>query len=144
MLDSFFPLKCSWLQCCANFCCTAKWFNYIYIHILFHYLFHYSLSQDIEYGFLCYTVGTCLSNLCIYFPQWLSDKESACNAGATGDVGSILRSGKSPGEGYGNPLQCYYLENPMDREQAIVHSAAKSWTWLKWLSTYTPTHTCIY
>ena len=36
-------------------------------------------------------------------------KESACNAG---DLGSIPGSGRSPGEGHGNPLQCSCLENP--------------------------------
>ena len=40
-------------------------------------------------------------------------KECACKAG---DLGSIPGSGKSPGEGYGNPLQYSCLENPMDRE----------------------------
>ena len=39
-------------------------------------------------------------------------KESACNVG---DPGSITRSGRSPGEGHGNPLQCSWLENFMDR-----------------------------
>ena len=29
---------------------------YIYIYILFHILFHYTLSQDIEYSPLCYTL----------------------------------------------------------------------------------------
>ena len=44
---------------------------------------------------------------------WGSDgKESACNAG---DMGSIPGSGRSPGEGNGNPLQYSCLENPMDR-----------------------------
>ena len=38
-------------------------------------------------------------------------KESACNAG---DPGSILGSGRSPGGGNGNPLQCSCLENPRD------------------------------
>ena len=38
-------------------------------------------------------------------------KESACNAG---DLGSIPGSGSSPGEGNGNPLQYYCLENPKD------------------------------
>ena len=35
-----------------------------------------------------------------------------------------------PGEGNGNPLQYYCLENPMDRGawQAIVHGVTKSWT----------------
>ena len=40
------------------------------------------------------------------------DKESACNVG---DPGLIPRSGRSPGEGHGNPLQYSCLENPMDR-----------------------------
>ena len=31
-----------------------------------------------------------------------------------GDRSSIPGSGRSPGEGNGNPLQCYCLENPMD------------------------------
>ena len=38
-------------------------------------------------------------------------KASASNAG---DPGSIPGSGRSPGEGNGNPLQCSCLENPMD------------------------------
>ena len=38
-------------------------------------------------------------------------KESAFNAG---DPGSIPGSGRSPGEGNGNPLQYSCLENPMD------------------------------
>jgi len=42
----------------------------------------------------------------------LLGKESACSAG---DLGSIPRLGKSPGEGNGNPLQYHCLENPMDR-----------------------------
>ena len=38
--------------------------------------------------------------------------ESACSAG---DLGLILGSGRSPGEGNGNPLQYACLENPIDR-----------------------------
>ena len=49
-------------------------------------------------------------------PWWLSSKETTCNAGDTGDVGSIPGSGRSPGEGNGNPLQYSCLENSMDRE----------------------------
>ena len=48
-------------------------------------------------------------------PCWLSSKEFTCHAGATGDVGSIPESGRSPGEGNGYPLQYSYLENSMDR-----------------------------
>ena len=42
----------------------------------------------------------------------LGDKVSVYNVG---DPGSIPRLGRSPGEGNGNPLQYYCLENPMDR-----------------------------
>ena len=42
-----------------------------------------------------------------------------------GDLGSIPESGRSPGEGNGNPLQHSCLENPMDGE---VHGVAKSQT----------------
>ena len=49
-------------------------------------------------------------------------KVSACKAG------SISGSGRSPGEGNGNPLQYSRLENPKDRGtwQATVHGVAES------------------
>ena len=52
------------------------------------------------------------------------------NAGDAGDLGSISRSGRSPGVGNGNPLQYSSLENPMNREvwRAAVHEIAKSQT----------------
>ena len=61
------------------------------------------------------------------FPGGLGGKESACNAG---DLGSILRLGRSPGEGNGNPLQYSCLNNFMDRgaKQTTVHGLAKSRT----------------
>jgi len=45
-------------------------------------------------------------------PWWLNGKESVCN---TADTGSIPRLGISPEEGNGNPLQYFFLGNPMDR-----------------------------
>ena len=52
-------------------------------------------------------------------------KESARSAGA---LGSIPGSGRSPGQGNGNPLQYSCLENSMDRGVwwAIVPGVAKS------------------
>ena len=47
------------------------------------------------------------------FPGGSEVKASASNAG---DLGSIPGSGRSPGEGNGNPLQYSCLENPMDGE----------------------------
>ena len=54
-------------------------------------------------------------------------------AGDVRDAGSIPRSGRSPGGGHGNPLQCSCLENPMDRGAwwATVHRVAKNRTELK-------------
>ena len=61
-------------------------------------------------------------------PWWLSSKESTCSAADTGDVGSMPRSGRSPGWGNGNPLQYSCLENPKDRgdRQATVHGVVES------------------
>ena len=51
-------------------------------------------------------------------------KESACSAG---DPGLIPGSERSPGEGYGYPLQYTCLENPLDRGAwwATVHEVAE-------------------
>jgi len=46
-------------------------------------------------------------------PWWLSGKELATNAG---DMGLIPGSGRSPGEGNGNPLQYFCLGNAMNSE----------------------------
>ena len=53
------------------------------------------------------------------------------------DVGLIPGSGRSPGEGNGNPLQYSYLENPKDRGvwQVTIHRVTKSRTLLEQLST---------
>ena len=47
------------------------------------------------------------------FPDSSVGKESACNAG---DQGWIPGSGRSPGEGNGNPFQYSYLENSLTEE----------------------------
>ena len=58
------------------------------------------------------------------------------NAGDVREVGSIPRSGRSPGGGHSNPLQYSCLENLMDRGNwwATVHRVTKSWTRPKQLS----------
>ena len=77
-----------------------------------------------------------MSSKCL--PGGTNGKESACQARG---VGSIPGSGRSPGEGNGNPLQYSCLENPTDREawQVAVHRVTKSWIQLKWLGTHTCT-----
>ena len=61
------------------------------------------------------------------FPGGSGGEESTCSAG---DLGSVLGSGRSPGEENGNPLLYSCLENPMDRGawQAAVHGSTKSQT----------------
>ena len=44
----------------------------------------------------------------------LEGSDGKASGYSAGDPGSIPRSGRSPGEGNGNPLQCSCLENPMD------------------------------
>ena len=71
------------------------------------------------------------------FPGGSDSKESACRGG---DMGLIPGSGRSPGEGNGNPLQYPCLGNPMDGGawKATVHGVVKSWTQL---SDFTFLHT---
>ena len=68
-------------------------------------------------------------------------KESICDAGDTGDLGSITGLGRSPGEGHSNPLQYFCLENPMHRgpgwdtvrgvaESDTEHACTHSTVWL--------------
>ena len=69
------------------------------------------------------------------FPRWLSSRESTCNAGATGNMGSIPGLGRHPGREHANPLQYSCPENPMDRgawrgqdmDVNVVHRVTESW-----------------
>ena len=55
-------------------------------------------------------------------------KNLPVNAGDMRDSGLIPGSGRSPGRGHGNPLQCFCVQYPTDRGawRAIVHRAAES------------------
>ena len=66
------------------------------------------------------------------FPSGTVVKSLLASAGASRDSGLIPGSGRSPGVGNGNPLQCSCLENLMDRGawRATVHRVAKSQTQL--------------
>ena len=75
------------------------------------------------YIYVCVCVCVCVY---IYMPPWyLRSKEPACSAG---DAGSILGSGRSPGEGNGSPLQYSCVGNPVDRGAwwATVYWVTKS------------------
>ena len=62
-------------------------------------------------------------------------KNSPANAGDMRDTSLIPGSGRSPGEGHGNPLQYSCLENPMDKEICQATGPIESQTQLKQLST---------
>ena len=68
------------------------------------------------------------------FPGNSDGKESACNAG---NLDLIPGSGRSPGEGNGNPLQYSCLGNSMDRGawRATVHGVPKESDTTEQLST---------
>ena len=84
--------------------------------------------------YVCMCVCVCVC-VCVFmyiyiymagFPCSSVGKEPACNAG---DLGSIPESGRSLGEGNGNPLQYSCLENPIDRSLAGYSPwCRKSWT----------------
>ena len=104
--------------------------------------FSFSISPSSEYsglisfwidGFDVLAVSRVFSSTTVQKPQFFGvqpsfggsyGKESACNAG---HPRSIPGSGRSPGEGNGNPLQYSCLENPMNRGdwRATVHGVAK-------------------
>ena len=81
--------------------------------------------SDQSHGVITLTLFMVYSLFKLSFPGALDGKESACNLG---DLGSIPGSGRSPGEGNGNPLQYSCLGNPMDRGTwwATVHWVTKS------------------
>ena len=60
-------------------------------------------------------------------------KNPPAKAGDIRNEGSIPGSGRSPGEGNGNPLQYSCLGNPMHREawRATVHGVTESQTQLR-------------
>ena len=65
-------------------------------------------------------------------PDGSAGKESACNAGNTGDGGLIPGSGRPPGGGNSNPLQYSCLKKSTNRGAwwTTVQRISKSWTQL--------------
>ena len=57
--------------------------------------------------------------ICTGFPGGSDGKESACNSG---DLGLIPGSGRSPGEGNGDPFQQSCLENSMVKRSLVGYS----------------------
>ena len=81
--------------------------------------------ENMNYKFASFLLSTGL-------PQCFVGKESTCNAGDTGDMGSVPGSGRSAGGGHGSSVQYFGLENPMARGVwwASVQMVTKSQTQL--------------
>ena len=112
----------------------------IHEHRMFSSLFRSSVHSAVFYNFHCIHVWTVQAHLYIFglyfplntyyqpymdFPGSSAVKNLPANAGI---AGSISGSGRSPGEGNGNPLQYSCLGNPMDRGAwwPTVHGVAES------------------
>ena len=82
------------------------------------------MEKNVKNIYVCICICAYIN---IGFPGGSDGKESPCSAE---DSGLIPGSGRSPGEGNGNPLHYSCLENSMDRGvwQATVHEVANSWT----------------
>ena len=106
-----------WVSCLSKCACSSDpgypWWS---THILRHSLVGHPLCTPPHRAL--WEVG---------FPGDSDGKESVCNVG---DPDLIPGSGRSPGEGHGNPLQYSCLENPTDRGawRATVRGVAKSRT----------------
>ena len=72
-------------------------------------------------------------------PQWLTDKESACNAGEAGDRGLVSESERSPGGGNGRQLTLVFLPGKSHGERSL---AGYSPLGHKELEKIKHTHTC--
>ena len=91
---------------------TSKFIHLIYNYIVTGLVSELSSSQK---------TGNIISwTSLLELPCGSAGKESACNAG---DLGSIPRLGRSPGEGKGDTLQYSGLENSVD---CVGHRVAKS------------------
>ena len=113
---------------------------FCHLCLLFYCLFYHHLLLDkfstgqgpyLSHSFppylntYCHTRAFNSKHLIHSFSGGSDSKESACHVG---ELGSILGSGRSPGEGNGNPLQYSCVEKSMDRGAwwATVHGLAES------------------
>ena len=81
-------------------------------------------------------------SVCLGLPRCTVVKNLPANDGGATDSGSIPGSGKSPRGGNGNPLQYFFLGNPVDRGVWWGYSpqGCKELDTTEWLSTYTHIH----
>ena len=94
------------MSCCLSVCVHFVWNSA-------HFFTWISVSF-FRFGKIAAIISSNTFSIPLLFllPLWLRPKASACNVG---DEGLIPVLGRSPGEGNGNPLQYFYLENSVDQ-----------------------------
>ena len=83
-----------------------------------------------KYMYVCVCIICIYVYMCVYIYRhiyigtciYIGDSDGKASGYNAGDPGSIPGSGKSPGEGNGNPLQYYCLENPLDWRSMVGYS----------------------
>ena len=117
----------------SQYVCIKCAYSFICWWLIWGILFVYYYTQNC-YEHLCTSLHTCSvasvvsrfmrpTPVFLGFPYGPASKESACNVG---DLGWIPESGRSPGEGNGNPLQYSCLENPTD--SMGLHEVRHDWS----------------
>ena len=101
-----------------------------------------SLPHSLIHSHMC-TYMQCVCFCTSGPPRWLSCKQSTCDAGGTGNLGSIPGSRRSPGGGQGNSLQYSCRENPVDTGAwpATVQGGLKESDTTEHTHTHIHTHT---
>ena len=108
-------LLISWLQSPSAVILEPKKIKSVTVFIVSPSICHEVMGPDAMiflFGILSFKPAFSLSSFTFDFPGGSDSKASVYNVG---DLGSIPGLGRSPGEGNGNPLQYYCLENPTDR-----------------------------
>ena len=135
-IKNFFLLEYSCFTILCQFLLYSKVSQlYVYIDpVFFGFLSHSEKELSSRFSLVIYFMhsGGYMSQS---FPGGTSGKEPACQCRRLRDTGLISGSGRSPGEGNGNPLQYSCLKNPMDRGASwdTVHGVTLSQIQLKQL-----------
>ena len=78
-----------------------------------------SLQDKVNF---CFPLSNYKYLLCTIYPVGLPGGSVKNSPASAGDISSMSGSGRFPGGGNGNPLQCSCLENPMDRGACLFTS----------------------
>ena len=106
----------NWLGLCARVCEReterARQFRNILLSLFLLLFFNFCFKIR---KLSCLISALVCRHACVRASQVTSGTEPTCQCRRCKRAGSIPESGRSPGGGHDNPLQCSYLENPVGR-----------------------------